>query len=260
MGNENAKAPPPGAFLFALCWEWKDNSPIALLLSTPVSCLPLPTSIFRIFIGACIISSQDLNTNRVIGSPVKKEWKICHFIISSSFMLCNVATVPPLSSLGHLQKKNKKKKNIASTHRHLLCYGATVPPLYWVLVKGPSLFIRSSINHLNLHPEYVSNFSRPVFIQSGIYISSGLVFWIRISSFTTPSFSISIYKEKMVPISPFQISFNIGSTSPLDMSTGSRFLLLPLKASFRKILKRKCIQFLPSSLQPWNNISFRHDH
>ena len=129
-----------------------------------------------------------------------------------------------------------------------------------LLVKGPSLFIRSSLNHLYLHPEYVSNFSRPVFIQSGIYISTGLVFWIRMSSFTTPSFSISIYKEKMVPISPFQPSFNIGSTSPLDMSTGSRFLLLPLKASLGKILKRKCIKFLPSSLQPWNNISFRHDH
>ena len=188
MGNENAKAPPPGAFLFALCWEWKDNSPIALLLSTPVSCLPLPTSIFRIFIGACIISSQDLNTNRVIGSPVKKEWKICHFIISSSFMLCNVATVPPLSSLGHLQKKTKRKK----TSLQLIDICCAMAQLY--------------------HP-YIESLSRDLHCS----LDPALTTWISI--------------QNMFPISPVQSSFNLGSTSPTDLSSGSGSLFLPPQAS-----------------------------
>ena len=182
-----------------------------------------------------------------------------HHLIFIYVVQCRNCTTP-IISWSSSKKKTKRKK----TSLQLIDICCAMAQLYHPYieicfpVEGPSLFIGSSLNHLNLHPEYVSNFSRPVFIQSGIYISNGLVFWIRISFFTTPSFSISIYKEKMVPISPFQISFNIGSTSPLDMSTGSRFLLLPLKASFRKILKRKCIQFLPSSLHPWNNISSRH--
>ena len=52
----------------------------------------------------------------------------------------------------------------------------------------------------------------------------------------------------MVPISPVQPSFNLGSTSPPDMSFGLGFLLLPPQASVKVFIKRKWFQFLPSSL------------
>merc|ERR1712212_690626 len=46
----------------------------------------------------------------------KGKGKICHFIIPSSFLLCNVATVPPLSSLLIISKKERK-----TAHHHIIC-------------------------------------------------------------------------------------------------------------------------------------------
>merc|ERR1711947_10100 len=88
------------------------------------SCLsPASSFIFEdtsTFIGTCIISSQILNTNQAISSPIKKErgnMSLCHLIFIYVVRCRNCTT--PIISLGH--KKKNKKENIASSSYLDLC-------------------------------------------------------------------------------------------------------------------------------------------
>ena len=163
-----------------------------------------------------------------------KNMSLHHLIFIFVVQCCNCTT--PIISLEHLPKKKEEKHCIISLF--MLCYVATVPPLYWNMplyqsclwdmscFHSTKTFIVHWIQHttiLDLHPLWTCLLDQDFFpCHLKLHLKKN-----------------KIIEEKMAPISPIQLSFNLVSTSPPDMSFGLGFLLLPPQASVKVFIKRE---------------------